>query len=55
MIKIPDLYENDSNNLNSFWYQVTDDIDDKKVCCLKWTNTLLLGTSHAASVIIKVS
>eukprot|EP01114_Cavostelium_apophysatum_P024218 TRINITY_DN9419_c0_g1_i1.p1 TRINITY_DN9419_c0_g1~~TRINITY_DN9419_c0_g1_i1.p1 ORF type:complete len:545 (+),score=66.26 TRINITY_DN9419_c0_g1_i1:419-2053(+) len=33
------------------WFQVTDTFDP--ISCVKWTNTLLLGTSHSAAILIQ--
>lgn len=38
---------------NRNWYQVVD--SSEPIFCIKWTNTLLLGTVQAAAILIKVS
>lgn len=37
---------------NRNWYQVVD--TPEPIFCIKWTNTLLLGTVQAAAIFIKV-
>jgi hypothetical protein len=42
--------------LNSpvYWYHLSDNPKVDSIHCVKWTNTLLLGTAHAAAVLIQV-
>jgi len=48
--------KDNNNNIptdSKCWYQVVEQASGMEVCCLKWTNTMLLGTAHSAAVIIK--
>lgn len=38
-----------------FWYQVSEASDRESILSVKWSNTLLLGTTHAAAVLIKAT
>jgi len=42
----------DTKLIDTF-YQVTEDTNAKEVLCVKWTQTLLLGTTLAAAVVIR--
>lgn len=53
MVKLETEVQQDSKQNDIYWFQVTDEID-REIYCVKWTNTLLLGSIHAAAVIIKV-
>jgi hypothetical protein len=53
MVKLTTEYP-PSDTVDSFWYQVSESEDERDILCSKWTNTLLLGTSQAAAVIVKV-
>jgi hypothetical protein len=51
MIKIQ---ETNLDLVDFYWYQVTELMEPKLILTAKWTNTLLLGSISAASVLVKV-
>jgi len=42
-----------SEVVDSYWYQVSESTDERDILCDKWTNTLLIGTQPAISIMLK--
>jgi hypothetical protein len=53
-MQVIDLNESETARSVLYSHHLTTSMDIKDILCSKWTGTLLLGTTQAAAVIVKV-